>query len=113
MIKKITISITEARRRIFEISEEVKNKKVVYILTEHGKPKIALASAEDFELWEELIQDSKTKKRKADHEKIKKEERSNIYNTLENILSQHGLVVADKPKKGYKATGGKKNKKKK
>jgi len=107
MIKKITISITEARKRIFEISEEITNKKIVYILTEHGRPKIALSSIEDFELWEELLQENNPKK-----ELIKNKERKTIYNTLENILNQHGLMVADKPKKGYQAKS-KKNKKSK
>jgi len=109
MIKKITISITEARKRIFEISEEIKNKKIVYILTEHGRPKIALSSVEDFELWEELLQKENPKKHQA--EKIKNKEINSIYNTLEHILNQHGLVVADKPKKGYQAKSKKTDKK--
>lgn len=49
MDSKHTISISEARRRIFEIANEVQKPDTQYVLTENGKPKAVILSAEEFE----------------------------------------------------------------
>ena len=43
------ISLTEARKRFFDISEEVQEKNNHFVLTKHGKPYVVVLSADDFE----------------------------------------------------------------
>lgn len=56
MIKQTTISITEARKNIFEITEEAGRGASVFTLTERGKPKVVLMSAEEYESWLETLE---------------------------------------------------------
>lgn len=49
MNSKTTISITEARNRIFDIADEVQKPGVYYTFTENGRPKAVLMSAEEYE----------------------------------------------------------------
>ncbi|MBI4138502.1 MAG: type II toxin-antitoxin system Phd/YefM family antitoxin [Candidatus Wildermuthbacteria bacterium] len=49
MDSKRTISVSEARKRIFEIIDEVQKPDAYYTLTENGKPKAVILSAENFE----------------------------------------------------------------
>lgn len=51
MDTKRTISISEARKRIFDIAEEVQAPHKVYTLTADGKPKAVIMSAEEYESW--------------------------------------------------------------
>ena len=53
---KTTISISEARKRIFEIADEVQAPNKVYTLTSDGKPKVVLMSAEEYESWLETME---------------------------------------------------------
>ena len=53
---KRTISITEARKRIFEIADEVQSPNKVYTITENGKPKAVIMSAEEYESWVETME---------------------------------------------------------
>ncbi|MBM3255850.1 MAG: type II toxin-antitoxin system Phd/YefM family antitoxin [Candidatus Moranbacteria bacterium] len=47
---KNIITITEARKRLFEISDELQRKPgMVYIITVKGKPRTVLMSAKNFE----------------------------------------------------------------
>jgi len=50
MKTKTTLPITEARKNIFSIAEEVQKPDVYYTLTERGIPKAVVLSAERFEL---------------------------------------------------------------
>lgn len=49
MQTKNTLPITEARRKIFSIAEEVQTKNNYYTLTEHGVPKVVILSAQRYE----------------------------------------------------------------
>ncbi len=53
---KNTISITEARRNIFKIANEVQTPDNHYILTENGAPKAVIISAEEFDSMQETIE---------------------------------------------------------
>lgn len=53
---KAVIPITEARKNLFRIAEEVQKPEVVYMLTEHGKPKVVIMSSEEFESWVETFE---------------------------------------------------------
>lgn len=52
---KNIITITEARKRLFEISDEVQKDGNIYIITVKGKPSMVLMSAKDFEHWKKKI----------------------------------------------------------
>lgn len=56
MNAKRTISISEARKRIFEIADEVQAPHKVYTLTSDGKPRAVIMSAEEYESWSETIE---------------------------------------------------------
>jgi len=49
MKNKKTLSISEARKNIFEIAEEVQKPGSYYTLTEKGKPKAVILSADGFD----------------------------------------------------------------
>ena len=56
MNTKTTIPISEARKNIFKIAEEVQKPSVYYTLTEKGRPKAVILSAEEFESWLETME---------------------------------------------------------
>ena len=51
-----TLSITEARGNIFNIADEAQKRGVHFTLTEHGRPKAVLMSADEFESWQETLE---------------------------------------------------------
>ena len=52
---KHIISLTEARKRFFDIANEVQKPDTHYVLTEKGSPKVVIMSVEEFEGWQETI----------------------------------------------------------
>ena len=56
MTIKTTISISEARKRLFEVAEEVQSPQTIYTFSEKGKPKVVMMSAENFESWAETLE---------------------------------------------------------
>jgi prevent-host-death family protein len=56
MDTKTTISISEARKRLFEVAEDVQSPHTVFTFTEKGKPKVVMMSAENFESWAETLE---------------------------------------------------------
>lgn len=97
MDTKTTLSISEARRKIFKIAESVQKPSTYYTLTEKGKPKAVVLSAEEFESWQETLEvnrdfpnlEKDIKMAEGDYKKKK-------YTTLEEVLSKEGFVLADK-----------------
>ena len=49
------MSLSEARKRIFEIAEEAQAPHNIFTFTEHGKPKVVMMSAEEYESWQETM----------------------------------------------------------
>jgi len=105
MNTKTTISITEARKKIFDISDKVQNPGVYFTLTEKGRPKVVLMSVEEFESWQETLE---VMKDFPDLDKEIKEMdiavKSGGYKswvTLEDVMAKYGYVLADKGKKQY------------
>lgn len=102
MNTKTTLSISEARRRIFDIAEEVQKPSTYYTLTENGRPKAVLMSAEEFESWQETIEvmyDFPDIKK--DIEDAEKDYKIGNYITLDELLKKEGYVLADNGKKKY------------
>ena len=105
MNTKTTLSITEARKRIFEITEEVQASHKTYTLTADGKPKAVIMSAEEYESWQETMEviadfpdlDKDIK----ETEKAWKSGEWKNWKTLEQLETKYGLAVAEKPAKKY------------
>ncbi len=55
MTNKTTLSITEARKNIFAIAEQVQKPGRYYTLTEKGEPKAVIVSMGEFESWAETL----------------------------------------------------------
>ncbi len=105
MNTKTTISITEARKRIFEITEEVQAPHKTYTLTADGKPKAVIMSAEEYESWVETMEVQRIfpdlDKEIAEVKKAFKTGTWKKWTTLEQLEKKWGLVVAEKPIKKY------------
>ncbi|PIU79259.1 MAG: hypothetical protein COZ28_01725 [Candidatus Moranbacteria bacterium CG_4_10_14_3_um_filter_44_15] len=105
MRAKTTIPITEARKRIFDIVEEVQRPGVYYVLTEKGRPKAVIMSVEEFESWMEtleVVQDFPDLKK--DLEETEKAIKTGEYKkwiSLDQLLTREGFILADKPRKKY------------
>ncbi|HCB30636.1 MAG TPA: hypothetical protein DEP50_07920 [Acinetobacter lwoffii] len=100
MTTKTTVSITEARKRIFDIAEQVQRPNVYYTLTDKGRPKVVVMSAEEFESWAETLEVIKDFPHLADDAKqAMKEYREGNYVLLEDLPN---VVPSSHPKKGAK-----------
>lgn len=56
MDSKTTLSISEARKKIFDIADDVQKTSRYYTLTDHGRPKVVVMSAEEFDSWQETFE---------------------------------------------------------
>jgi len=102
MRTKTTISISEARKKIFDIAEEVQRPGVYYTFTEKGRPKAVFMSHEEFESWVETLEVMKDfPDLEADIKKAEAEFKKGEYVTLDELLFKQGYVLADKNKKKY------------
>ena len=105
MDTKTTLPISEARRKIFKIAEEVQKPSKYYTLTEKGKPKAVVMSAEEFESWQETLEvmhefpDLKKDVREVD-QAIKTGEYKK-WATLDDVMAKYGYILADKGKNKY------------
>ena len=102
MDTKTTLSISEARKRIFEIATDVQKPDTYYILTENGRPKVVIMSAEEFESWQETMDVMREfPDLKKEITEAEQEFAQGKYTTLEELLAKEGFVVADKSKHKY------------
>lgn len=97
---KNIISTTEARRRIFELTNDVQKPGSHYVLTENGHAKAILTSVEDYQSMqstiETLIEDPDLPAISA---KVKKDVESgdmSDYTSFDDYLKEEGLVVAER-----------------
>jgi antitoxin YefM len=56
MDQQTTLSTTAARKEIFKITKDVQKPGVIYTLTENGRPRAVIMSAEEFESWRETME---------------------------------------------------------
>jgi len=102
METKTTLPISEARKKIFKIAEKVQKPSTHYTLTEKGKPKVVMMSAEEFESWQETLEVMQEFPNIVeDIKKAEKEYKKGNYVTLEEIMAREGFILADKVKKKY------------
>ncbi|MBU1992283.1 MAG: type II toxin-antitoxin system Phd/YefM family antitoxin [Patescibacteria group bacterium] len=95
-----TISITEARKNIFKITNDVQKSDTRYTLTENGKPKAIIMSVEEFESWQETVEVAYLfPNLSKDIEKVEKDIKSGAhkkYITLDQLLEKEGFVKTNK-----------------
>jgi prevent-host-death family protein len=102
---KTTISITEARKRIFDIAKEVQTPNKVYTLTSDGKPKAVIMSAQEYE---SMVETMEVERIFPDMDKdIAEVKRAIIagehknWPTLADLKKDWGFAVAENPQKKY------------
>lgn len=99
MDTQTTLSITEARKNIFKIVSDVEKTGARYTLTDKGKPKVVVLSADEFDSWletMEVMQDWPNYQK--DIGKVHKDIKSGkylTYPTLEEVMQANGLFVAE------------------
>jgi prevent-host-death family protein len=105
MHPKNTLPISEARKRIFEIAEEVQKPGVYYVLTEKGRPKAVMLSYEEYD---SLIETLEVMEEVPELDKLIKEVDEDVksgryksYTSLEEILAKEGFVLAEKSNYKY------------
>ena len=109
MTFKNIISISEARKNIFKIAEEVQKPSKYYTLTEKGRPKVVLMSAEEFDSLMENLEILSDPKIMANIKKAEEEFKRGEYITWEEMKKElhqsrrPSLVLADKGRKKYSA----------
>ena len=100
-IKNI-LSITEARKNIFNLADQVQKKGVYYTLVERGRPKAVLMSAEQFASWQETMDVLREMPNlPKEIKRAEKEFARGECVALEEVLVKQGYVLADKAKKKY------------
>lgn len=100
-IKNI-LSVTEARNNFFKITDHIQKSGAHFTLTEYGRPKVVVMSANEFESWQEtleVIRDFPDLDK--DIKEAEKDYKSGNYITLETILAKEGFILTDKSKKKY------------
>jgi len=94
MNAKTTLSISEARKKIFDIADEVQKPNTYYTLTEKGKPKMVVMGVEEFESWMETLEVMKDfPNLKEEIEEAHKDFKKGDYVTLDALLAQEGYEI--------------------
>lgn len=117
MPNKTTISTTEARKNIFKITEDVQKPGSYYTLTENGKPKAVLLSADEHESLIETLEILSDPRAVANIKKAEEEFARGEYVSWDEAKKVLGWqdarasIARDKPKKRYQAKKKKPKKK--
>jgi len=97
MNTKTTLPISEARKRIFDIANEVQKPNKYYTLTENGRPKAVMMSAEDFESWVETLEVAKdfpdVRKEMSELKADLKTGAHKKYTSLDELLVKGGYIL--------------------
>lgn len=117
MNTKTVLSITDVRKNLFNIIKEVEKGRTRYIVTEKGRPKAVIMSAEEFESMREtldvLIENPDLPKIIEETEEDFRTGKYKKYPTLEEVLEEDGYLVKDKSSKKYELRNKVKRKRKK
>lgn len=117
MRAKTTIPISEARKRIFDIADEVQKPGVYYIFTDKGRPKTVIMSYDEFDSIMETLEVKRIfpdlDKDIAETEKALKTGEYKKWPTLDSLKRDWGFAVADKSSKKYGVSSRNKTKSKK
>lgn len=111
-IKNI-LSITEARNNFFKITDQIQESGVYFTLTERGRAKVVIMSADEFDSWQETVEIMSNPKLMKEIKSADEDYKKGNYATLEEVLAQEGFVIADKSKNKYAPNRPKKSRAKK
>ena len=102
MDQTTTISITEARTKIFDISDQVQFPGVYYTLTEKGRPRAVIMSADEFASWQETLIVSRTfPDLLKEAKQARKEYAKGDFIDLEGLLAKQGYIIKEPMDKKY------------
>jgi len=105
MDTKTTLPISEARKKIFSIAKEVQKPSRYYTLTEKGKPKVVVMSAEEFESWQETLEVMRDfPDLEKDIKAAERDYKKGRYVTLEEVLAKEGFILADRGKRKHEVS---------
>ena len=112
MAKK-TITITEGRKELFKIAEEVQRPDTRYTLTIEGRPSVVLMSADEYDSMVETMEILSDPETMQNIKKAEEEYERGEYYTWEEVKKELGyrekdFVMAEKPKKRYQPKSKKK-----
>lgn len=100
---KAIMSLTEARKKIFQLSDNIQKASNYYIFTENGRAKAVLLSADDFDSWMETMDVIRECPGiQEDVRQLEKDIKSGAakkYITLEEILVKEGYLDKSELKK--------------
>lgn len=106
MNSKTTLSITEARKQLFALAQKAQQSGLHYTLTEKGKAKVVLMSADEFESWQEtleVMQDFPNLKKTI--KKVEKDYRNKLYKNYKTLAElQHELSSSPGTERRKKST---------
>lgn len=112
MIKKY-LTVTEARKKIFQLIKEVQNPDVYCFLTEKSQPKAVIISVDELESLLETIEVlTEFPSLKNDIKKLKKDYKKGKFISLDEILTSQNFLM-DKGMRKYEVSNpsGRKSKK--
>ncbi len=106
-----TLSITNARKNIFELAEKVQKPGIHFTLTENGCPKVVILSADEFDSIMETMEIMSDPELMKDIKEAEEDFKKGDYVTLDELKKELGyssvFAVADKGRRGYKVKKGK------
>ena len=106
MAKK-TITITEGRKELFKIADEVQKPDTQYVFTIEGKPGVVLMSADEYDSLMETMEILSNPEIMKDIRQAEEDYRAGRYSTWEEVkkelaqLKEPALALREKPKKKY------------
>ena len=92
MNKSNTLPISEARRKIFDIAEDVQRPNRHYTLTDKGRPKAVVLSVDEYQSLIETVDILNNPLIMKDIKKGESEYAKGQYSTLDEILKEEGYV---------------------
>ncbi len=105
------MSLTEARKRFFQLADDVQKLNAHFFLTKNGKAKVVLMSADQFDSWQETVEIMKdsqlVKEIRRAHEDFENGEMEKFV-TWGEMQKALGWKLADKSDKKYVSSNIKK-----
>ncbi len=97
---KNIIPVTEARKNIFSLIDDIGKRGSRYLLTDKGRAKAVIMSADEFDSWQETLEVMREfPNLDKEIKEAEKQYKRGEYITLEELLAKEGYIVAEKGRK--------------
>lgn len=111
MDSRFTMPISDARKKIYKISDEVQKPGVRFTLTERGKPRAIFMSYDEYDSMRETLEILSEPGIMNDIKRAEEEYKRGEYFTWEEVKKKLGweraldetMLLRDKPKSNYKS----------